>query len=108
MDINILEEPAVSIFRAEGYGRRVPMLQMNMLPLSSMQKYLLYPEVGGSTFLQNITMIYQTTWHHSPEDNDVHHRLTSKIQNPHIFCTIMHNFKKKLLSGESISNEINH
>jgi hypothetical protein len=31
----------------------------------------IYPEVGGSRFLQKMVNIYQTTWYHIPEDSNV-------------------------------------
>jgi hypothetical protein len=32
---------------------------------------LLFPEDGGSKFLQKLVKIYQTTWCHNPEDNNL-------------------------------------
>jgi hypothetical protein len=69
MGTNVSEEPVASIFSVE-----VPFL----------------PEVGGSTFFLNVTIIYQTTWRHSPEDNHVHHRPIPKIQNPLLFLATLH------------------
>jgi hypothetical protein len=81
---NVSEERTASIFIAEEYAREAAS-GVSRLPSSFVKAtghpYLhLNPENEGNTFLRNVSILYQTTRRHIPEENIFHKSLPREKQ----------------------------